>query len=80
VRGDEQITIVDALMQTGITRTQVLEMLEEAIGDSPKWSYVRSRILGIFGERGLQGKLRRMAAPIGDQEGMNGKASKVLQK
>lgn len=80
MKGDEYINVVDALMQAGITRGQVLDMLEQAIGNSPEWPYVRSRVLGIFGSRGLQGKLRRMAAPTGDYEGMNVEAIKISNR
>lgn len=36
------------------TRKELLDLLEIAIGESPQWPLVRSRILQIFGRKGLE--------------------------
>jgi hypothetical protein len=36
---------------------RVLDDCELEMGDSPRWKFLRSRLLKIFGERGLEGKI-----------------------
>ncbi len=37
---------------------QILDLLEAAMGESPQWPLIRSRILGVFGRNGLAGALQ----------------------
>lgn len=39
------------------SRGFTLDVVELVIGDSPEWKMVRSRLLKIFGERGLEQKI-----------------------
>jgi hypothetical protein len=36
---------------------RVMDDCELELGDSPRWKFLRSRLLKIFGERGLQGRI-----------------------
>jgi hypothetical protein len=36
------------------SRRRILDLLEGSIGDHPKWSFIRSRVLQIFGRDGLE--------------------------
>ena len=36
---------------------RVMDDCELELGDSPRWIFLRSRLLRIFGERGLEGKI-----------------------
>lgn len=47
-----------------ITRKQLLDLLEMAFGDHPKWSTARSCVLRIFGESGLEGKVKSLEATL----------------
>lgn len=48
----------EALSHTiAATRKQLLDVIELAFGDSPKWPVVRSRVLDLLGESGLEGAL-----------------------
>jgi hypothetical protein len=38
-------------------RSQTLSICELGMGSSPQWKFIRNRLLNIFGERGLQGKI-----------------------
>jgi hypothetical protein len=45
-------------------RKELLDMLELAYGDQPKWQVVRSYILRSFGKNGLEGILDSMEEKI----------------
>lgn len=38
-------------------RSMILDPVEQEMGDSPSWKYVRSRLLKALGDRGLAGRL-----------------------
>lgn len=38
-------------------RSQILDLVELECGDSPRWNFLRSRLLRCLGDGGLQGKL-----------------------
>ena len=48
----------DRLLEVaGFYRGMVLDACEQELADSPRWQFLRSRLLKIFGERGLQQKI-----------------------
>lgn len=42
------------------SRGFTLDVVELVIGDSPEWKMVRSRLLKIFGERGLEQRVHQI--------------------
>lgn len=49
------------------SRGFTLDIVELVLGDSPDWKMVRSRLLKIFGERGLEQKILEIMS--GDSDG-----------
>lgn len=43
-------------------RSMILDPVEQEIGDSPSWTYLRSRLLKALGDRGLAGRIREVLA------------------
>lgn len=41
-------------------RSMILDPVEQAVGDSQEWKYLRSRILKAMGDRGLAGRIREV--------------------
>ncbi len=49
----------------GFYRGLVLDACEQELGESPRWQVLRSRLLKIFGQRGMEEKiLSIMANPL----------------
>ena len=44
-------------------RGQVLDLVEQELIDSPKWPYMRNKLLKIFGDRGLEEKITSVLTP-----------------
>lgn len=38
-------------------RSMILDPVEQEMGDSPNWKYIRSRLLKALGDRGLGGRI-----------------------
>ena len=38
-------------------RSMILDPIEQELGSSPNWKYLRSRLLKALGERGLAGRI-----------------------
>ena len=41
-------------------RSMILDPIEQEVGQSPNWSYLRSRLLKALGDRGLAGRIREV--------------------
>lgn len=46
--------IIDAIQKA---RSEITDLFEVAIGSSENWPVYRSRVLRVFGQRGLEGKI-----------------------
>ena len=44
-------------------RGQTIDTIEQEMSGSPKWPYVRNRLLKIFGDRGLEEKVLSILSP-----------------
>jgi len=38
-------------------RSMILDPVEQEVGDSPNWKFLRSRLLKALGDRGLSGRI-----------------------
>lgn len=52
------------------SRGFTLDIVELVLGDSPEWKMVRSRLLKIFGERGLEQKILQIMTSDSDGEAL----------
>ena len=43
-------------------RSMIIDPIEQEMGDSPNWQYIRSRLLKALGDRGLSGRIREIVA------------------
>ena len=43
-------------------RSMIIDPIEQEMGDSPNWLYIRSRLLKALGDRGLSGRIREIVA------------------
>jgi len=41
-------------------RGHILDPIEQELGDSPSWKFLRSKILKALGDRGLSGRIREV--------------------
>jgi hypothetical protein len=41
-------------------RCRVLSLIESHLGSSPNWKVIRSQLLGLFGDRGLEGDILKI--------------------
>lgn len=41
-------------------RSLILDTVEQELKDSPRWPFIRSRLLRYLGESGFEGKLKRL--------------------
>lgn len=49
---------IDRLLEVvGFYRGMVLDACEVELADSPRWQFLRSRLLKIFGSRGFESKI-----------------------
>jgi hypothetical protein len=48
---------------------RVMDDCELEIGDSPRWKFFRSRLLKLFGDRGLEGRVIEIMASAGGRGG-----------
>lgn len=49
---------LDLLLEMiGFYRGLVLDSCEQELGDSPRWEFLRSRLLKLFGQRGMEQKV-----------------------
>ena len=49
-------------------RGMVLDACEQELGDSPRWEFLRSRLLKIFGNRGMEEKIVLIMSKSGGQK------------
>jgi len=62
---NETYSILNSLqLEITSTRKQILDLLEMAFGDHPKWQYARSRVLRALGRSGLEGILENALRQI----------------
>jgi hypothetical protein len=48
----------------------VLDSVEQACGEDTNWTYIRSRLLKAFGDRGMEGRIREIInTELNDQGG-----------
>lgn len=47
-------------MAISATRRRILDLVESAYGETPKFPFVRSRLLGLFGRDGLEGAIQQL--------------------
>lgn len=52
-----KIQLEEILDEVSRCRSRVLDDCELELGDSPRWKPLRARLLKVFGERGLEGKI-----------------------
>ncbi len=43
-------------------RSMIIDPIEQEMGDSPNWQYIRSRLLKALGDRGLSGRIREIVS------------------
>jgi hypothetical protein len=60
----KQQIINEILYEVAHCRTRVMDDCEIELGSSPGWKFFRSRLLKIFGERGLEGKISEIVNSI----------------
>jgi hypothetical protein len=48
------------LSALNVCRTMVVDTVGQELVESPKWPIIKSRLLKYFGDRGLEGELRRI--------------------
>jgi len=53
------------LVQIKKDRKDLLDLFEVAIGDSPRWGSIRSKIMSIFGRDGLEGTVKEIISISG---------------
>jgi hypothetical protein len=41
-------------------RSMIIDPVEQELGNSPNWQYLRSRLLKALGDRGLAGRIREV--------------------
>ena len=41
-------------------RSMIMDPIEQELGESPNWKYLRSRLLKALGDRGLSGRVREI--------------------
>lgn len=50
-------------------RSMVIDPVEQELGCSSNWKYLRSRLLKAFGDRGLTGRIREVLdSELGDSQ------------
>jgi len=57
--------------EVSYTRKEILDSLELAFGDHPRWPYARSRVLRALGRSGLEAvlaNLQKPSSPESDKE------------
>lgn len=53
--------ILEQLLESvNFYRGVVLDSVEQELGDTPNWKFMRTRILRAFGDRGLEGRICRI--------------------
>jgi len=52
----------------GFYRGLLLDSVEHEMGGDPKWGYLRSRMLKILGDRGLEGRVQEILTQGGTHE------------
>jgi hypothetical protein len=56
-----QLKMLDELLEAiGLYRGFILDSVEQELSDSPRWTYLRSRLLKCFGDRGLEGRIKEI--------------------
>lgn len=48
-------------------RSMIIDPIEQEMGHSPNWKYIRSRLLKALGDRGLSGRIREVLNSEFDQ-------------
>ncbi len=56
----KQIQLEKTLEAVALCRSQVMSDCEFEFGDSPRWKQMRTRLLRIFGHRGLEGRVHEI--------------------
>lgn len=50
---ERKVSVKEVEKEIKVARKKTLNLIESAIGDSPKWPFLRSQILKIFGNQGI---------------------------
>jgi hypothetical protein len=57
----------ELLEMLGFYRGMVLDACEQEMGESPRWAFLRSRLLKIFGQRGMEEKIIKIMGEAIDE-------------
>ena len=68
MKNNQTTQLEEILEEISRCRTRVMDDCELELGDSPRWKFFRSRILKVFGQRGLEGKVSEIMAPVQNRE------------
>ncbi len=60
-----------ALRDVAIARRKILALVEGVFGNSSQWPFIRTQLLTILGERGLQGAIDKAFEGIGNDGDRN---------
>lgn len=61
--GNRQTNQSDQIQEAlGRYRSLILDVCEQEMGDSPRWKFLRSRLLKYLGSRGLEDELTKITA------------------
>lgn len=66
----QQQTVEKVLEALDFYRSLILDSVEQEFADSPRWPYLRSRLLRALGDRGLANQIREIMAG-GEERGTN---------
>lgn len=56
---EKQIQLCNELVSAvDVCRDKVMDTCEQELGNSPRWPFIRNRLLKYFGNRGLEGQVK----------------------
>ena len=55
---DNEFETIRAAIST--TRRRILDLVESAYGETPKFPFIRGRLLGLLGRDGLEGTIQQL--------------------
>ena len=55
IEQNEQLKKIHLIVEQ--VRSLILDDIELELGESPRWPYIRSRLLKYLGDRGLEGRI-----------------------
>jgi hypothetical protein len=54
--------------EVSISRREIVTLIEAVYGQTPQWNFVRSQLLTLLGDRGLEGNLKGVIRENGESE------------